>query len=79
MEEISLAILDKKMQILSNTLAITNRILAILITRDLDAKKDQSLILLRCGFSPKEVAEVLGIPAGSVSKTKSRAEGRTKH
>lgn len=68
-----------KMDILVETINVTNRVLGILAISNLEMMKEKSLVLLRCGFRPKEVANILDIPIGSVTKARSRATGRTKH
>ena len=71
--------LTQKIDELVKALNLTNRVLARLVVWKDENLKDKSLALLKMGFRPIDVAAILGVQSGSVTKARSRAEGRTKH
>lgn len=53
------------------------RLLALLVTKDLDQKTDQVVLLRRIGFSIGEVAAILGMTANHVNVATHMAKRRT--
>lgn len=70
---------DKKMDELISQVRLTNRLLALLLISDKDTISKKSLLLLDAGFRPTDVAEMLDVPIGTVTKARSRTKGRTDH
>jgi hypothetical protein len=60
-------------------LKIANKLLALILVGDEDRINKKPLLLLEAGFRPVDVAELLGVPIGTVTKARSRAKGRTEH
>ncbi|MFW9889515.1 MAG: hypothetical protein ACFFER_15110 [Candidatus Thorarchaeota archaeon] len=71
--------MELKLDAIINQLALTNRLLALLLLSNEDTVGKKSLVLLDAGFRPKDVAEILGVPIGTVTKARSRAKGKTTH
>ncbi|MHA3964061.1 MAG: hypothetical protein AM325_011050 [Candidatus Thorarchaeota archaeon SMTZ1-45] len=63
----------------SERIDLTNRLLAHVAISGMEKVKDKSLTLLNLGLKPKDVSMILGVHLGTVTKAKSRAEGKTKH
>ncbi|MGY5863286.1 MAG: hypothetical protein RTV41_01665 [Candidatus Thorarchaeota archaeon] len=52
----------------SENLLVIGRLLAFFITKDMEKQKDKITTLGRLGLSNKEIATILGIHSGTVSK-----------
>jgi len=79
MSERSLEELTKRIEELTGVLHVTNRLLAANVVSSDQTIQGKSLRLLNAGLRPKDVAAILGVPIGSVTKARSRAQGKTKH
>ncbi|MDF1539916.1 MAG: sigma factor-like helix-turn-helix DNA-binding protein [Candidatus Thorarchaeota archaeon] len=64
---------DTSKKILENLL-IVERLLAFLVTKDLELQKDKVLTLSELGMANAEIATVLGVTPGSVRGTLSQAK-----
>jgi predicted transcriptional regulator len=71
--------MESKIEEILEQLKLTNKLLAFLIASGEETISKKSLLLLDMGFRPKDVAEMLGVPIGTVTKARSRAKGRTDH
>lgn len=64
---------------LITSVEVANRLLTFLAVGGSEYVKDRAIVLLEWKFKPKDVASLLQVPIGTVTKAKSRADGKTSH
>lgn len=56
----------------------TNKLLALLVLRELNSRTEQILVLSEAGFRPSEIASLVGTTANSVSVAIAKSKKRSK-
>ena len=70
---------EAKLDNILKEIKTANKLLAQLLVANLVTVQDKAVKLLELKIRPTEVADLLGVSLGTVTKSKSRAKGKTKH